>query len=389
MKTASSAASWSTIQPQDVHKSPVALLCLSEYWRGLEEQTFRLASQLRDDGHPLTLLVRAGSPLQQQAQAHGLPSLALPAGTGRTVLQLSAWLRREKVGLLLTTHPMDLGIATLLKLAGPPLRWVHHQAEPLPVRSPRHGRWLTWQLRFVDAWLAPTMAQAHYLRRQHAFDLRRIWVVAPALPPGLGCAETSCSPPTARRLLDLPQTVPLVGVLDRGGEGAAFAVEALYHLRQEYGSAAELVVVGGPDSPDCPARWDRMRKVALQLHVEQFVHLRPLHNGYASALFFRAATALLLPAPADATDLPLLHALASGCPVVSCASTETGTSATQQLAGQFPVHDVVACVRGLARVLGDATAPDRAQQVAAGIWRQHNAAEHAQQVGAILEYVSH
>jgi hypothetical protein len=389
MIAASNFASRFAAEREGGHKSPVALLCLSEYWRGPEEQTFSLARQLCLDGHPLTLLVREDSPLHQQAQAHRLPSLALPAGTGRTILQLSAWLRREKVSLLLTTHSTDLGVATLLKLAGPPVRWVHHQAEPLPVRNARHGRWLTWQLRFVDAWLAPSMAQAQYLRRQHALHLRRIWVVASALPTGLGDLQESCSPTTARRLLDLPQAPPLVGVIDCGGEGAAFAVEALYHLRQEHGLAAELVVVGGPKFLDCPARWDRMRKVALQLHINESVHLRPLHNGFASALFFRAASALLLPAVEDATGLSLLHALASGCPVISPVSEETVSTANPHLAFQFPAHDLAACARGLARVLNDSSAPGRAQQVAADIWRQHNAAEHAHQVGAILEYVSH
>jgi len=58
-------------------------------WRGGERQTLLTALGLRERGHEVSLLVRAGAPLEERAQAQGLRTHAV-----KTTAEFGAWLAR-------------------------------------------------------------------------------------------------------------------------------------------------------------------------------------------------------------------------------------------------------------------------------------------------------
>ena len=373
----------------------LAMLCLSNDWGRVEEQTLILALALEQNHTHITLIVAPGSELQQRAEARQLVCYSLRASRHPLHLWAAArllyWLRREQVGVLITTSTADLSLAYLVRrMLGPELCLVHRQVTSLAPASV----WQAWatarHARTVDAWLAPLPAEARRVQAQTGLDRRRLWVVPPTLPATY-CADSEGhgTPAEARRLLDLPAGGPLLGVVDCGGDGPVFAMEVLYRLREEYGSKAEMVLISGPDTPSGAERWTAVRALSRRLGLSPWVHLRPLHHAAAPALFHQAIDVLLLPAPENATDQHLLAAMASGCPLVSTVAADAadllqdGTTARL-----FAPHDVAACAQA---ILATLWAPDEARQMAARasmlVQQQCSSQQQIRQIGSIIQYL--
>jgi len=385
----------SLVAKPTAHKVPLAMLCLSTNWGMREEQTLALAAELHKGAHGVTLIVAPNSALHQQAQAHQVPCFALPVRWKSINLwsarAVARWLERQQIPVLMTTWAPDLAFANFIKGWGRnSLRLVHRQLEPLPTSKALPAWWLARQVERVDAWLAPSPRLARQMQAHAHIDRRRVWIVPPALLPeaeyyGHGLTQT------ARNLLDLPEHMPLIGVLDCGGDGPAFAIETLYRMRQEHGSAAELVLMGGPNTPPELGRWTKLRELAHQLRIGHCVHLRPLHNASTPTLFYRALDVLLLPAEADATGLNLLRAMTSCCPLVSVAAADALDLLEEQrtAAHLHPRGDVAACAQALARIVAvPGPARRMAQQAATLVERQCSPSQQRHQVEAIIAYIS-
>lgn len=187
-----------TVESTPAGKGALAVMCFSLDWQNLEQQTLWLASQLHQQGRAVTLVVRAGSPLQEQAQAQGLPCFAVlegafPAGI-QTAVQVGRWLRQHAIGLLLTTRLADLGVAGLVKRGQPrSFRLLHRQLEPMVSQNWLRRCWQNWQLRPVDAWLAPLARLGQQMLASTTLSGRQLWVVPPALLPYSPETNNTCS----------------------------------------------------------------------------------------------------------------------------------------------------------------------------------------------------
>jgi len=376
-------------------KVPLAMLCLSTEWGMREEQTLALAVELHKGAHAAMLFVAPGSALHQHAQAQQVPCYSVPVRWKSVNVwaakTLARWLDKQQIAVLLTTYASDLAFANLIKRwSRKQLRLIHRQLELLPATQGVATWWLAEQVERVDAWLAPTPRLANQVQERTRLDIRRVWVVPPALLPELDFYGRSV-PVTARHLLDLPERAQLVGVLDCGGDGPAFAIEALYRMREEHGSAAELVLMGGPDTPPELGRWAKLRELAQQLRISHCVHLRPLHNAGTPTLFYRALDALLLPGEADATTLHLIRAMSSCCPLISVAAADAPDLLEEQrtTARLFARGDVAACAQALCTTLATPGPARRlAQWAAALVEQQCNPVQQTRQVEAIIDYTS-
>jgi hypothetical protein len=361
----------------------------------LEQQTLALALALDQSQTSVTLVVAPGSPLQQRAQAWQIPCYTLRANWETINLwaafKLAHWLRRQRIEVLLTTGTADLGLAHLVKQGrGASLCLVHRQLANL---VPASG-WQNWAVarwaHTVDAWLAPLPAEARQVQSCTQLDRRRLWVVPPTLPGDYYVdKEAHGSRAEARRLLDLSAAAPLVGMIDCGGDGPTFAVEALYRLREEYGSKAELVIIGGPTTPTEVERWAAVRALSQQLGLGARVHLRPLHQAAAPTLFYQAVDVLLLPVAENATNLNLLAAMASGCPLVSTTAADAVDLLEHgHTARTFAPHDLAACAQA---VLATLWAPDEARCMAARasmlVVQQCSSRQQVRQIGSIIQYL--
>ncbi|TGE24980.1 glycosyltransferase [Hymenobacter aquaticus] len=367
---------------------PLAVLCQSADWGPVEQQTLWLAQALYHTGRPVLLLAPPAAPLLCEAQSLGLPTGAVAAGLVG-IAPLARQLRQHGTRVLLTTRPTDLGVARLLKLwQGATLRLVHRQLEPLAATGGLHAWWNSRHTHAVDACVAAYPRVARQVQQHAALDPRRLWVVPPVWLPEPRL-EQPAPPAEARHLLDLPARALLVGVVARDAAGPAFALEALYRLREEEGVAAELVVIGCPDTPPGADYWARLRELAGQLRLSHCVHLRPLHNAAHPVLFYQALDGLLLPDQANTAGMALLGAMAAGCPLVSQASADAPDLLEDGRTGLlFPVHDLARCAATLALALTQPGPAQRRAGRAAALVRQHcSPGRQARQLEAIIEYV--
>ena len=375
-------------------KGPLAILCFSLDWQGPEQQTLWLAIQLHEKGRVLTLIVRDGSVLHHQAQAQGLPCLAYPEvaflAKLRTAVHLGRWLRQQAIELLLTTRLADLGFAGSIKRWPPSKLWlIHRQFEPIYPRSWPRRWWLNWQLKAVDAWLSPLARSGQQMLTHTTLSCRQLWVVPPATLLSYFTNDNGSARLQGRALLKLPAAAQLIGVLDHGGDGPAFALEVLYRLQQEHNSDAELVVLSSLATPPDPVRWAALQELAQQLHLSHRVHLRPLHHAATPFLLYCPLDVLLLPSSQDATCLTVLEAMASGCPLVSA---HTADAADLLLHGHtarlFPPYDVATCAKQLFVTL---SAPAQslllAERAAAHVRQFYDPTQQSRQLESILEYV--
>lgn len=375
-------------------KGALAIVCFSREWQGPEQQTLWLATRLHEKGRTLTLLVRDNSMLHQQALAQKLPCVAFPEtafpATLQTAVRLARWLRQYAVRLLLTTCLADLAVANLVKRWQPnQLRLLHRQFELVSPRSGPRRWWLNWQLRAVDAWLSPLTRSGQQLLTHTTLSSRQLWVVPPAALRSSATDNDTDARRQGRTKLNLPAAPQLIGVLDSGGDGPAFALEVLYRLQEEHHSEAELVILVRSVSPLDAARWAALRDLAEQLHLGHRLHLRPMHHSAIPLSLYHALDVLLLPSQQDATCLPVLDAMASGCPLVSA---HTADAADLLLHGHtarlFPAHDVAACAKQLFVTLSaPAQARLLAERAAAHVRQFFNPAQQSQQLESILDYV--
>jgi hypothetical protein len=261
---------------------------------------------------------------------------------------------------------------------------LHRQFEPLATSNAFVRWWLNHQLPIVNAWLAPLVRLGQEMLTRTTLDGRQLWVVPPALPASCTTDDQTCTRPEGRHLLDLP-----IGVIDYGGAGPAFAVEALYRLRHEHDSPAELVVMRNPVTPPDPAQWAALRQLVQRLRLENRVHLRPLSTTTEFQSFYNVVDALLLPDAQHARYLAVLSAMSSGCPLV-CAHTPDAAELLchGRTALLFPVHDLATCAQQLFVSLSSPAQADLLAARAVAFARFHyDPVQQSQHLETILDYV--
>ncbi|UOQ50954.1 glycosyltransferase family 4 protein [Hymenobacter cellulosivorans] len=369
---------------------PLVVLCRSTEWSSAEQQTLALAVALQQAGRRVLLAAAAGSFLLQQARTEHLICVALPTGL-RGAQELARLIRRQLVGVLLTTRPADIGLARLLKLwRGRGLQLVHRQLDHDEVApaNPWRRWWQAHSFRAVDAWVASFPRQARQARQDAGLNPRRLWVVPPLFEPS-GARDRPGRQSQARHLLRLPAPAPLIGVVAHDTQGPMFALETLYRLREELNLAAELVVIGSPATPAGPAYWAELHELARQLRLHHCVHLRPLHNSAQRTLFYQALDVLLLPSLASVMGGALLEAMASGCPLVSLAEADAPDLLEQDVTGRlFTLHNVAAATTALATALGQPAAGQRmARRAAALVAQRCGAQQQSLQLESVFQYI--
>ncbi|MBF9223076.1 glycosyltransferase family 4 protein [Hymenobacter ruricola] len=335
------------------------MLCLSGSLGGLELNSLKFAGWMQERGWRVTFLAPPATPLAHWAEEWFVPLETLRVGRGlampRAAWELKIQLERLRVEILIVTQNKDLALATLVKtLMGGRLRVIYQQHMQLG----RPKRSLVHTLRFgqLDAWLTPLPGLAREVARHTRFEARKLHVVPLGLPLEQFAPHTRTAA-EARHELGLPLEGPLLGILGRldAGKGQDFVIEALHHLRTQFGRAASLVIMGEPTRNEGDAYLRQLRAQVKQLGLENQVHFRGFRAN--PAVFYQAIDVFVLASENETYGMVTLEAMAAGVPVVVAATGGTVELVQHGHTGLLYLHrDVAACARSIRRCFDDPAA---------------------------------
>ena len=343
---------------------PIALLCLSGSWGGLELNTVRFAGWMRARGWPVQLLALPDSPVAARAAELSLPVALLrnpwKAADVPAAGRLAGILRGLGTKALIVTRNGDLGLAVLCKtLRLPALRLVYQQHMQLGLA--RRGLVHTLRYRALDAWLTPLHRLAAEVREKTRLPAHRLHVVPLGIElekfahPGLTQAQAR-----TRLALALPPGAVLLGLIGRfdEGKGQDFVVEALAGLRRQY-PQLHLLLVGESTRNEGSAYREAVLARVQALGLADVVHVRAFTPQPEVA--YRALDVSLTASVNETYGMVTIEAMATGLPVVASATGGTLEIVADGRTGLlFPLRDTPAFGAAIGRLL---QAPDLAPQL--------------------------
>jgi len=305
---------------------PLAILCLSASWGGLEINTAKLAGWLLERGWDVQLIAAAGSPLAAQAQRQGIPVCFL-SNPMRAVDVPAAWrlrtlLRQHGARVLIVTQNQDLPVAVLCKRwLAPHLRLVYQQH--MQLGSAKRDLVHTLRYRALDAWLSPLPGLARQVGEKTRMHPQHVHVV----PLGIELdrfLKPSLTPQQAREQLGLPDTGQILGLMGRfdEGKGQLFVVEAFHQLREQFPEQElHLVLVGEATKNNQPASHYRAAVVnrVAELGLTACVHIRAFTDQ--PQVVYHALDVFLVASINETYGMVTIEAMAAGLPIVA---TQTG-----------------------------------------------------------------
>ena len=318
-------------------------------WGGQEIRILTEAAGMRQRGHDVRLACPRNARIYAEARRFDVPVIALPIGRKgpRGVIALRRLLAWHSVDVVNTHSSTDSWLAALsLRLfwlgrrRPPALVRTRHISAPAPNR--RSTRWL-----YTRA-TAEIVTTGEAIRGQLIRDLGVSPARVTSIPTGVDPQRFAPGDKGfARRVLGLPQRVPLIGIVAtlRSWKGHRYLIEAMTLLAHR---EAQLVIVG--DGPQREALAAQIAALNLSGRV------RLVGNQIDVAPWLRALDVFALPSYSnEGVPQALMQAMLVGVP---CVTTDAGAI------GEIAIHDTTAIVvakqnavalaAGIDRLLGDA-----------------------------------
>lgn len=309
---------------------------------------------MRRRGHDVRIASPRQAPIFVEAERFGIPVLALPIRRAGAVglIALRRVLEDERVDIVHSHGTADSWLAALACRAG----WLGKRRPPALVHtrhclSPAPGG-------AANGWLyARAMAEIVTTGEVIRQELIQATGVSPArvasIPTGIDLERfTPGDPAQARRALQLPEGVPLIGIVAplRSAKGHRYLLEALTLLARR---DVHLVIVG--DGPERITLLAQVRELGLGPRV------RFAGEQQEVAPWLRALDIFALPSYAlEGVPQALLQAMAVGIP---CVTTDAGAIGEIAIADTTAVvvakQNAVALAAGIERLLD--AAPLRAR----------------------------
>lgn len=299
---------------------PIALLCTSRSWGGLEMNVARLSQSLREKGYVTLVVGLPGSPLAAWVQEQGgrfvplvrrLKYFDLPAA-----YKLSGILNGAGCRLLLITTTRDMHTAALTKqIFAKQLRLVYWQQMQLGVvkKGPVHNS----IHRALDAWIAPQPWLKDQVGTHTHMPLQKVQVIplgvdAPALAQALPEGKLR-----ARQLLSLQTEGRFVGILGRldPGKGQHILLEAFAQLQHQFKDLC-LLIQGDENKEGSHAGFAQVLKNRVsELGLTERVFFRAARADVATA--YRAIDVFAMCSSGETYGMVTVEAFACGTPVVA------------------------------------------------------------------------
>lgn len=329
----------------------IAIICFSPSLGGLELTAIQLAMEFKKRSADCTLIVPSSAPLAIQAEKHGLPvELLKPKmkyGDVVTSLRLARLMKSRRIDIAIVMQSKDINVVAAAKMVHPWTKLVFYQQMQSQVnkRDVLH----TWMYSKLSLWISLTNRMKQDVLENTKVPEDRIRVV----PLGRDTHQFDprlYSQRRARRLYDLPQGQPIVGVLGRldpqkGQEEFLRSLPSVLKLRPD-----AFFVIAGDETRGEEGYRSRLVELARQLGVNDSVRFLPFTDNVPE--FLAAIDLFVLPSYSETFGLVLIEAMAMKKPVVATSAGGVPEIVENGLDGILvPPHDEKALGKAIALLL--------------------------------------
>jgi D-inositol-3-phosphate glycosyltransferase len=198
-------------------QAPIAILCSSSAWGGLEINVLRLARWLQAAGKKVLLIGKGETRLAEEAKKHGVDFHEIRP-TSRyfdyaSVKSMRDLAEAQGVGALIVNTNADLFRAVLTKIfTHTPLKLAYVQH--MQIGHAKRDFYHTWLYKKLDVWISPLAGLGRQVLQLTRLKPHKLRVV----PLGIELEHFEArrlNVQTARRELNLPQHAIIAGVIGR------------------------------------------------------------------------------------------------------------------------------------------------------------------------------
>jgi len=304
-------------------KFPIAMLCLSRSWGGLEMHVASLAGWLTERGWPVTLFAESGSSLYHEAHSRDIQVLQLNSGSIpkkiKTAREISRRVKSNDIRFMSVHRTPDIFPAVLAKrFSGNKFKLAYSQHMHI---GNKKDFFHAWEYRHFDAWLTPLNLLADQTRENTIVPAEKIHII----PQGIELERfpnNRYSKTEARKILDLPQNDIIIGLIGRFDpqKGQMTLVRALPKIHNA-GYQVHLLFVGEPTAGEHEGFKSEIEKAILNYGIEKYVHFRPFLRDVEQV--YAALDIFILASYSETYGLVTIEAMASGLPVIGTRSGGT------------------------------------------------------------------
>jgi len=280
---------------------------------------WRNAVWMQDRGHKVLMFALKDSPIYKKAESSKIPVLAIKKHRKYydfvAARQLIKLLKKEGVSHLIVRDTRDMSIAAMAKFwsFGFHFHLSYFMEMQLGVNK---TNWLhTLRFSQFDLWSCPLAWLQSQVLSKTRFDFKKTTIIPSALnlSPFQSVAKNSENQKEARKLLDLPEHVKMIGLIGRFDpqKGQVLLLEALNACTDK---EVCVCLLGEPTLGEGMDYFQKIEKTILENHLQERVFIRPFREDIAT--FYKAIDAFVMASKAETFGMVTIEAMASGVPTI-------------------------------------------------------------------------
>lgn len=294
---------------------PIALICFSRSWGGLEIMVTKIASGLSKAGYKIVLVSPSGSPVESEASRLGLPHVAItprfryldPGVIG----DLGRLFRQRRIAVAVATISRDIGTVVLAARFSPATRVAYVQQ--MQFGHQKRDLFHRWSYGALDAWITLTHAMKASVVKNTIVKEEQIHVIP------FGTDTTVFNPQKVtrrlgRRMFKLRAGAlyaGFIGRLDRQ-KGCDEFIRAAAIVRKSIRGAQ--FILAGEETRGEPGYAQHLRNLRDSLDLQHHVQFLPFTREVPA--FLASLDILAVPSYSETFGYVAVEGMAMGIPVI-------------------------------------------------------------------------
>jgi glycosyltransferase involved in cell wall biosynthesis len=292
----------------------IAYICGTKSWGGLEMNQAKNALWMKNRGHSVLALGIEASKFHQFCGDHEIPFHPIQPHKKYYDFNASKTLRKvlnqHQINHLILRDVRDMSVSVAAKFWGKSTFKVHYFME-MQLGVSKKNLFHTLRFQLLDTWSCPLAWLKQQVEEKTRMNPAKIVVIPSALD--LSPFQNQMEQSTARNLLNIPYTHPLLGLAGRFDtqKGQLLLLEALTKIEDQN---VGIVFLGEPTMNEGDAYSQAMQKLIAADQLEKRVFIRPFRADIQ--VFYKAIDAFIMASKAETVGMVTLEAMASGTPVI-------------------------------------------------------------------------